>query len=130
VRTHAPGRIAVTRALPILVAVVLAVYALIDCWQTDPAEVPSPRRPIWLAMIILLPVVGPVAWIVASRLHRRPGPPRQAPRVVAPDDNPEFLREIRGVDDRHEKMLEEWEEDLRRREDEMRQQAEGDDDPR
>jgi Phospholipase_D-nuclease N-terminal len=119
-----------TRALPLLVAVVLAVYALIDCFQTDPAEVPGPRRPVWLALIILLPVVGPVVWIAASRLHRRPKRPRQVPRVVAPDDNPEFLREIRDVDDRHQKMLEQWEEDLRRRENELRQPGEGDDDPR
>ena len=119
-----------TRALPLLVAVVLAVYALIDCLQTDPAEVPGRRRPLWLALIILLPVVGPVVWIVASRLHRRPQRPRQVPRVVAPDDNPEFLREIRDSDERHQKMLEQWEEDLRRREDDLRHQGDGDDDPR
>jgi hypothetical protein len=120
-----------TRALPVLVAVVLAVYALIDCLQTDPAGAPGPRRPIWLALIILLPVIGPIAWIVASRLHRRPQRPRQIPRVVAPDDNPDFLREIREVDERHKKMLEQWEEDLRRREDELRERGEGsDDDPR
>jgi hypothetical protein len=118
-----------TRALPILVALVLAVYALIDCLQTDPAEVPGPRRPIWLALIVLLPVVGPVVWIVASRLRRRPHRPRQVPRVVAPDDNPDFLREIRDVDEQHEKMLEQWEEDLRRREDELKR-GEGEDDPR
>jgi hypothetical protein len=118
-----------TRALPILVAVALAVYGLIDCLQTDPAEVPGPRRAIWLALIILLPVVGPVAWIVASRLRRHPQRPQQSPRIVAPDDNPDFLREIRDVDDRHERMLEQWEEDLRRREDEMRR-GEGEDEPR
>jgi hypothetical protein len=130
VRAHDPRRVALTRALPILVAVVLAVYALIDCLQTDPAELPGPRRPVWLVLIILLPIVGPVAWIVASRLHRHPHRPRQVPRVVAPDDNPDFLREIRDVDERHEKMLEQWEQDLRRREDELRQRDESDDDPR
>jgi hypothetical protein len=129
VRADEPRRAALTRALPVLVAVVLAVYALIDCVQTDPAEVPGPRRPIWLALIVLLPVVGPVVWIVASRLHRRPQRPRQAPRVVAPDDNPDFLRDIRDVDEQHEKMLEQWEEDLRRREDELKR-GESDDDPR
>ena len=85
-----------TRALPLLVAVVLAVYASIDCLQTDPAEIPGPRRPIWMALIILLPAVGPIAWIIASRLRRRPKQPRRIPPVVAPDDNPEFLREIRA----------------------------------
>ena len=119
-----------TRALPILVSVALAVYALIDCLQTDPAELPGPRRPVWLALIILLPIVGPIVWIVASRLHRRPKRPRQVPRVVAPDYNPEFLREIRDEDERHKKMLEQWEQDLRRREDELRHQGEDEEDPR
>jgi len=108
---------------------VLAVYALIDCLQTDPAEIPGPRRAIWLALIVVLPIVGPVAWIVARRMRQRPQRPRQVPREIAPDDNPEFLREIRDADERHQQMLEQWEKDLRRREDEMRR-ADGDDDPR
>ena len=83
-----------------------------------------------MALIIVLPVVGPLAWIIARRLRRRPRQQRQVPPVVAPDDNPEFLREIRDVDERHHKMLEQWEEDLRRREEEMRHPGEGDDDPR
>jgi hypothetical protein len=118
-------------ALPIVVAVVLAVYALIDCLQTDPADVRGPRRAIWVAMIVLLPVIGPVAWLVTRfRQRRRRQPPRTAPRPLAPDDNPDFLREIRDVDAEHEKLLEQWEADLRRREEEQRHRPEGDDDPR
>jgi hypothetical protein len=121
----------VTRALPIVVAVVLAVYALIDCIQTDPAETPGPRRRVWLALVVLVPVVGPVAWIIAKARRRRARPTqRRVPRPVAPDDNPEFLREIKQIDDRHEQMLEQWEADLRRREEDMRHRADGDDDPR
>lgn len=121
-----------TRALPIVVAVALAVYALIDCLQTDPAVAPRPRRGIWLALIVLLPVIGPIAWIIAKARRGRAKPTsRQAPpRPVAPDDNPEFLREIQQIDERHEQMLEQWEADLRRREEEMRHRPEGDDDVR
>jgi Phospholipase_D-nuclease N-terminal len=121
----------VTRALPIVVAVVLAVYALIDCIQTDPAETPGPRRGVWLALIVLLPIAGPVAWIIAKMRRGRPRPtPRPAPRPVAPDDNPEFLREIRQIDEHHERLLEQWEADLRRREEEMRHRPDADDEPR
>jgi len=121
----------VTRALPIVVAVVLAVYALIDCIQTDPAERPAPRRGIWLALIVLVPVVGPVAWIIAKARRGRARPTqRRVPRPVAPDDNPEFLREIKQIDESHEQLLEQWEADLRRREEEMRHRPDGDDDPR
>lgn len=114
-------------ALPIVVAVILAVYALIDCLQTDPADVRRPRRAVWLALIVVVPVLGPVAWLLTTARRRR-RPPRQVPRPVAPDDDPDFLREIREVDSRHQKMLEEWEADLRRREDEMRRPPDGDDD--
>lgn len=121
-------------ALPIIVAIGLAVYAVIDCLQTEPAEVRGPRRPVWIAVILLLPVVGPVAWLVArrgglrfpSRRRRRPSPP------VAPDDNPEFLRQLRSIDEQHQQMLSEWEADLRRREEDMRENGgdDGDDAPR
>lgn len=121
-------------ALPIIVAIGLAVYAVIDCLQTEPPEVRGPRRPVWIAMILLLPIVGPVAWLVArrgnlrfpSRRRRRTSPP------VAPDDNPEFLRQLRSIDEQHQQMLSEWEADLRRREEDMRENGgeDGDDAPR
>lgn len=118
-------------ALPIVIALVLGVYALIDCLQTDPANVRGPRRAVWLALIVVLPVIGPVSWLVARFRQRRQGrPPRPGPRPLAPDDNPDFLREIRDVDAEHQKMLDQWEADLRRREEEMRHRPEGDDDAR
>jgi hypothetical protein len=121
--------------LPIIVAIALAVYAVIDCLQTDPAEIRGPRRPVWVALILLLPIAGPVAWLVARRggprafpspRGRRPTPP------VAPDDNPEFLRELRNNDEQHEQMLSEWEAELRRREEDLRKNHgdDGDDSPR
>lgn len=126
-----PRLCTVSRALPIVVAVVLAVYALIDCLQTDPAAVPGPRRGVWLALIVLIPVIGPIGWLIARPRRTRPVRPRpQPPRPIAPDDNPEFLREIREVDDKHAQMLEQWEADLRRREEEMRRPPDGDDNPR
>lgn len=109
--------------LPIIVALVLAIYAFIDCLQADPAEVRGPRRAVWIAMILLLPIAGPVSWLVARRGMPSTGRPRtRRPSTppVAPDDNPEFLRQLRDIDAQHEKLLSEWEADLRRREEEMR----------
>jgi len=51
----------------------------------------------------------------------RPGP-------LAPDDDPEFLAGLdRRAAEEHEKLLDTWEEDLRRREDEMRRNGKTDD---
>jgi hypothetical protein len=35
---------------------------------------------------------------------------------VGPDDDPQFLDQLRRIDTEHERMLKQWEEDLRRRE--------------
>lgn len=113
--------------LPVIVAAALAIYALIDCGQTDRDRVRSLSKPIWL-LIILIPILGPVAWLLLGRPQRsdRPGPrPAPRPRPVAPDDDPEFLRQIRNLDEEHEKMLREWEDNLRKREEGLR----GDDQP-
>ncbi|WP_084469451.1 PLD nuclease N-terminal domain-containing protein [Jiangella gansuensis] len=108
------------RVLPIVVAIALLVYALIDCLQTDSARFRSLNRFIWVAIIVLIPLVGPLLWLAIgkAREQRRPVPPPSRP--VAPDDDPEFLRQLRDIDTKHEKMLGEWEADLRRREQRMR----------
>ncbi|WP_129665457.1 PLD nuclease N-terminal domain-containing protein [Phytoactinopolyspora endophytica] len=114
-----------TRVLPVLVALVLAVYALIDCLQTDSSKIRSLNKVAWLAIIVLIPVVGPILWLLVAKVREpRPGPVQRPspPQPLPPDDNPEFLRELRNLDDEHEKLLSEWEESLRRREEEMRDQ--------
>ncbi|RKN09785.1 PLD nuclease N-terminal domain-containing protein [Streptomyces radicis] len=135
------------RVLLILVPLALVIYALVDCITSDDEDIKHLPKLVWILLIVLGWVVGPVAWILVGRK-------RGAPRAggfgrrgagggwVAPDDNPEFLRSLgddrareeseREEKDREEKdkdkeLLESWEEDLRRREEEMRR-GEGEDD--
>lgn len=80
-----------TRLLPVLLAVALTVYALVDVVQSPPARVRTMPRLAWAGVILLLPVVGAVAWLLTGRpsgggAGRRPG------RPIAPDDDPDFLR--------------------------------------
>ena len=109
-------------ALPIL----LAIYALIDCIQTDASEIRGLPKLGWIVLIVLIWVVGPIAWLVAGRSRGRsllPGLPRPGgrgqgrtdpPRQLAPDDDPEFLGQL-GSHNAYDRQLEEWEEELRRR---------------
>jgi hypothetical protein len=85
----------------LLVAVGVTVYALVDCWNSSGDEVRGLPRPAWLLIGLLLPLVGSIAyliygreWSTLSRLSRR--------RVVAPDDDLEFLRQL---DLQHGKLL-------------------------
>lgn len=91
------------------VPLILAVYALVDLVQTDDDAVQGLPKLVWVLLIVLIWVIGPVAWLIAGRRGRRrfpglepradgpgqPGARRQ--RQVAPDDDPDFLRGLRGT---------------------------------
>jgi hypothetical protein len=82
------------RVLLILAPIVLAVYALVDCVQTTrPRGLP---KAAWLVVIALVPVIGPLAWLLGGhdRGWRLPTPPSSRP--LAPDDDPDFLRRLRN----------------------------------
>lgn len=103
------------RALPYVVPLALAIYALIDFSRSERAERADLHPAAWVAIIVLLPVLGPIAWIVVSRSRRagprsapagrsggpgrpqRPAAQRQRPGSgrrsgpLAPDDDPDFL---------------------------------------
>lgn len=93
------------RLLVYVVPVALAIYALIDFSRSEPSERAGIRPLVWLAIIVLLPVIGPIVWIVISRTsgssgRRAPRPSRgpsprpwtaRRPGPKAPDDDPEFL---------------------------------------
>lgn len=70
-----------------LVATVFWVYTIVDCAVQPPARHRGVSKGAWMAIVILLPVLGGILWFVIGR-GRGAGKP-----VVrrAPDDDPEFL---------------------------------------
>ena len=126
------------RVLPFFVEIGLLVYCLIDCIQADEGRIRNLSKTGWLILIIVLPLVGGVAWLVAGRPlasapRRVPWPSTQTagfpeyerPPRLAPDDDPAFLASLQRSDERHEQMLREWEEQLRERERRLREQEGG-----
>ena len=101
------------RVLLIVLVLALVLYSLLDCARTPEDDMPA-RMPkfLWIALIILFPAVGSIAWIIVSRVKaaeerggyveptvwsskegtrlRRP----EKPRALGPDDDPEFLRDL------------------------------------
>ncbi|MER7624328.1 PLD nuclease N-terminal domain-containing protein [Streptomyces sp. NPDC126503] len=122
------------RALMFILPLALLIYAFIDCLNTPEDETKHLPKVIWVIVILLFPVVGSVGWIATGK-QRRPRPARGG--WVAPDDNPEFLNSLREEKSREERrrdeakrdesLLEDWEADLRRREEELKRRERGED---
>lgn len=131
------------RLLPLWIELALLVFCLIDCIQTDSAAVRNLSKTLWVVLIILVPLVGGIAWLVVGRPvsgeanqgrggrsvpwpatrtagypeYERPAAPR------GPDDDPDFLADLRASDSAHEKMLAEWQQQLQEREERLRQEG-------
>jgi hypothetical protein len=117
-----------------LIDMALLVIALIDCLSAEEPAIRALPRVAWVFLILLFSPIGAIAWFVAGRPARpvrlsngttwRPGsgfPENERPRrSTAPDDDPEFLRNLASSLKEDESMMKRWEADLRRREEELR----------
>lgn len=83
-----------------VIAVAFMVYALVDCAMTDRRRVRGLRKPLWLLVVLLVPVIGGVLWFTVGR----GGKPKAVARGVAPDDDPAFLRGLGTVADQDERI--------------------------
>lgn len=85
----------------LLADIALLVLALVDCLTTPGRQLRTLSKPVWVLLILLFSPFGPIGWFlrgrpreprvegVLARVERRP-----RPQVVAPDDDPEFLRDL------------------------------------
>ena len=74
-------------------------------------------KPVWILIVVLLPVLGGILWLTVGRVRRSTIAARRAP-----DDDPEFLEQIGTLSDQDER--------IRRLEEELAQLDAEDDDPR
>jgi hypothetical protein len=108
----------------------LLVYCVLNIITTPESEVRNLPKLLWLLLVVVLPLIGSVAWLVAGRPQ---GPSRSLPykgnagippeydrpgRATAyrPDDDEAFLRQLR---ERAEQQRRQAEEQRRRREGEL-----------
>jgi hypothetical protein len=103
------------------VQLVLMVLALISCLAAD--RVRNLPRILWVLIILLIPLVGPLTYFFFGR----PTPPpaegrpvrRTPPRPSSPDDDPDFLRQVDTEQSRRDReLLDQWERDLQHRDEE------------
>jgi hypothetical protein len=86
----------VTRIVPILIFLGITIYALIDCARTPQENVRNLPKWAWLLLIIFFETIGGIAWLIAGRPRAQATTPRnlRKPRIIPPDDDPDFLRSI------------------------------------
>jgi hypothetical protein len=75
--------------------VVFTIYAVADCAFFDRSRVRGLSRGWWIVVIIFVPLIGGVLWFIIGRGRaNRVGPSRGG--AMAPDDDAEFLRQLRN----------------------------------
>lgn len=100
-----------------LLAVAFWVFSIVDCAVQPPTRHRGVNKPAWLVIVVLLPVVGGIAWFIIGRTGRA----AMAAARRAPDDDPEFLSRIGTVSDQDER--------IRRLEEELAQLDDDSEDP-
>ena len=96
------------------VQLILLVLALISVLSAP--RVRTMPRVLWVLVILLIPLLGPLAYFVSGRPKAPPrehGPVLRKPRPAAPDDDPDFLRSVDTEQSKRDReLLAQWERDL------------------
>lgn len=100
-----------------LVATAFWVYTIVDVSVQSPARHRGVSKPIWILIVVLLPVLGGLLWLTVGRVRRSSLAARSAP-----DDDPDFLGKLGTMSDQDER--------IRRLEEELAMLDAEDDDPR
>lgn len=99
------------------VALLFWVYAIVDVSVQPPTRHRAVSKPVWIAVVVLLPVLGGILWLALGR-----GRKSSIAAHRAPDDDPEFLGRLGAISDQDER--------IRRLEEELAQLDAEDDDPK
>ena len=72
----------------------LLIFCLVDVISIYESRIKTLNKLAWVFIIIILPIIGPVLWLVIGkdRSANRPAERARDARPLAPDDDPEFLK--------------------------------------
>lgn len=94
-------------------ALVFWVFSIVDCAVQPATRHRGVPKGAWIAIVVLMPVLGGILWFVLGRRRRNDS---ESTRQVAPDDDPEFLRSIGKTE--QDERIRRLEEELARLDDE------------
>ena len=100
-------------------SLVLFVLALIGSLSAD--RVRTMPRALWVLVILVIPLLGPIAYFVWGRPRHATTatrPVHRRSRPASPDDDPEFLKSMDSEQSRRDReLLAQWEREMKRDED-------------
>lgn len=91
-----------------LIIVALSIYAAIDSMMTENSRTRGLPKPLWVLVILFLPLIGAILWFTLGK-DRGKGTP--VTRQTAPDDDPDFLRRL-GTEKEQEERIRRLEQEL------------------
>ena len=95
------------------IAVIFWVFSVVDVSVQPASRHRGVSKGAWVAIVILLPVVGGVLWFTLGRRKRGES---ESPYVLGPDDDPSALRRMSTAE--QDARIRELEEELARLDDE------------
>ncbi|MGQ0467721.1 MAG: PLD nuclease N-terminal domain-containing protein [Sporichthyaceae bacterium] len=112
-------------SLLLLLMLVLMVWALVEVAQADRSQIRLLSKPVWIILIVIAQPVGSIVWFVLGRPKEGVpgGPPQQRPSMPnwpgrtqlvdrpAPDDDPEFLANLKRQAERERRAREQQQRD-------------------
>ena len=105
-------------------AIAFTIYALVDVAMTQAPRIRAFPKAVWIALIVILPVIGPVLWLLVGK--SKPSGPKTQTTRRAPDDDPSFLGTIDG--ESSDERIKRLEEELRALDEEDQPSGEDSDD--
>ena len=75
-----------------VVVVAVTIFAVVDSAMTSRERVRGISKALWILVILVFPVVGPILWFIIGK-DRSTGAGKPG-RRLGPDDDPEFLRRL------------------------------------
>ncbi len=82
-------------------ALILDVFAIVDLVLIDKLRVRAFPKLVWVIIIVVVPFVGALLWFAIGHEWGNRGGER---RVIAPDDDPSFLKNIRRDEEQDERI--------------------------
>lgn len=68
----------------VVIAVAFTLYALVDAAMSDAARARGVSKPVWILLVVLLPVIGGILWFTVGKGQV------PAAQPTPPDDDPRF----------------------------------------